>query len=82
MQAQSQKALAIALTLMLIAPAAAGKNYGPGVTDSEIKIGQTMPYSGPVSAAGVIGKAELAYFKMLNEQGGNQRPSHLAYLSR
>jgi hypothetical protein len=42
----------------------------PGVTDTEIKIGQTMPYSGPVSAYGVIGRTELAYFKMINEQGG------------
>jgi branched-chain amino acid transport system substrate-binding protein len=42
----------------------------PGVTASEIKIGQTMPYSGPASAYGVIGRAEAAYFKMINEQGG------------
>jgi branched-chain amino acid transport system substrate-binding protein len=42
----------------------------PGVTASEIKIGQTMAYSGPASAYGVIGKAALAYFKMINEQGG------------
>jgi branched-chain amino acid transport system substrate-binding protein len=42
----------------------------PGVTDTEIKIGQTMPYSGPVSAFGIIGRTELAYFKMINEQGG------------
>ena len=42
----------------------------PGVTDTEIKIGQTMPYSGPASAYGVIGRTEAAYFKMINEQGG------------
>jgi branched-chain amino acid transport system substrate-binding protein len=42
----------------------------PGITDKEIKIGQTMPYSGNASAYGSIGKAELAYFKMINEQGG------------
>jgi branched-chain amino acid transport system substrate-binding protein len=42
----------------------------PGVTDSEIKIGQTMPYSGPASAYGVIGRVEAAYFAMINEQGG------------
>jgi branched-chain amino acid transport system substrate-binding protein len=42
----------------------------PGITDTEIKIGQTMPYSGPASAYGVIGKADAAYFKMINEQGG------------
>ena len=44
--------------------------YGPGVSDTEIKIGNTMPYSGPASAYGTIGKAEAAYFNMINEQGG------------
>ncbi|MSQ58491.1 MAG: branched-chain amino acid ABC transporter substrate-binding protein [Betaproteobacteria bacterium] len=48
----------------------AEKKYGPGVTDSDIKLGQTMPYSGTASPYGVIGKTQLAYFKMLNEQGG------------
>ena len=48
---------------------AAGQ-YGPGVSDTEIKIGNTMPYSGPASAYGAIGKAEAAYFAMINEQGG------------
>jgi branched-chain amino acid transport system substrate-binding protein len=42
----------------------------PGVTDTEIKIGQTMAYSGPASAYGVIGRTEIAYFRMINEQGG------------
>ena len=42
----------------------------PGITDTEIKIGNTMPYSGPASAYGVIGRTETAYFKMINEQGG------------
>jgi branched-chain amino acid transport system substrate-binding protein len=42
----------------------------PGITDTEIKIGQTMPYSGPASAYGVIGRTEAAYFKMINEMGG------------
>ena len=58
-------ALALAAT-----PAAAQKKYDPGASDTEIKIGQTMPYSGPASAYGTIGKAEAAYFKMINEQGG------------
>jgi branched-chain amino acid transport system substrate-binding protein len=44
--------------------------YGPGATDAEVKIGNTMPYSGPASAYGIIGKTEAAYFKMINEQGG------------
>lgn len=63
--------VAAALAAVLLAsPALAQKKYGPGVTDTEIKLGQTMPYSGPASAYGAIGKAELAYFKMINEQGG------------
>ncbi|HKW54152.1 MAG TPA: ABC transporter substrate-binding protein [Stellaceae bacterium] len=49
---------------------AAGKRYEPGISDTEITIGQTMPYSGAASAWGADGLAELAYFKMLNEQGG------------
>ena len=48
---------------------AAGK-YGPGASDTQIKLGQTMPYSGPASAYGTIGKVETAYFKMINDGGG------------
>ncbi|HEX8113172.1 MAG TPA: ABC transporter substrate-binding protein [Kofleriaceae bacterium] len=47
-----------------------GDSGTPGVTATEIKIGQTMPYSGPASAYGVIGKTEAAYFKWLNDKGG------------
>lgn len=50
--------------------ALAGGSYDPGASDSTIKLGQTMPYSGPASAYSVIGRAEAAYFKMLNERGG------------
>jgi len=50
--------------------ASAQKKYDPGASDTEIKIGQTMPYSGPASAYGTIGKVQAAYFKQLNEQGG------------
>lgn len=46
------------------------KGYGPGVSDSEIKLGQTMPYSGPLSAFGTTGRTMLAYFRMINEKGG------------
>ena len=60
-------ALGFAFTAL---PAVAQKKYGPGVTDTEIKLGQTMPYSGPASAYGTIGKLEQAYFKMINENGG------------
>ena len=59
----------VALALAAV-PAAAQKKYDPGASDTEIKIGQTMPYSGPASAYGTIGKAEAAYFKMINDQGG------------
>ena len=52
----------------------AQKKYDPGASDTEIKIGNTMPYSGPASAYGTIGKAEAAYFKMVNERGRHQRP--------
>jgi branched-chain amino acid transport system substrate-binding protein len=48
----------------------AEKTYGPGASDTEIKIGQTMPYSGPASAYGTIGKVEAAYFTKINEEGG------------
>ncbi|MFN0316419.1 MAG: ABC transporter substrate-binding protein [Burkholderiales bacterium] len=48
----------------------AQKTHGPGVTDTEIKLGQTMPYSGPASALGTAGKAQLAYFAMVNAKGG------------
>ena len=51
-------------------PAHAEKKYGPGVTDSEIKLGQTMPYSGPASALSAAGKAHAAYFAMVNANGG------------
>ena len=60
----------VALALTTAGAAQAEKKYGPGVTDSSIKIGQTMPYSGPASAYGVVGKAEAAYMAMVNEQGG------------
>ncbi|MEO8631287.1 MAG: ABC transporter substrate-binding protein, partial [Betaproteobacteria bacterium] len=62
--------LLIGVLVLTSTPSLAQKKYGPGVTDTEIKIGQTMPYSGPVSAFGTMGKAEAAYFDMVNEQGG------------
>jgi branched-chain amino acid transport system substrate-binding protein len=59
-----------AVAAALSAPALAQKKYDPGASDSEIKIGNTNPYSGPASAYGQIGKAIAAYFKMVNDQGG------------
>jgi ABC-type branched-subunit amino acid transport system substrate-binding protein len=60
-------AVAIALSASF---AYAQKKYDTGATDTEIKIGQTVPFSGPASAYAGIGKTQLAYLKMINEQGG------------
>ena len=54
----------------LLLPAASFAAEMRGVTSTEIRIGQTMPYSGPVSAFGALGKGEAGYFRMLNERGG------------
>src|ERR1700712_4339309 len=72
----TQKIRIAAFSTAVIAFAATGgsalaqKKYDTGATDTEIKIGNIMPYSGPASAYGVIGKTEEAYFKMINDQGG------------
>jgi len=72
----SQKSRIAAFSTAVIAFAAmsgsalAQKKYDTGATDTEIKIGNIMPYSGPASAYGVIGKTEAAYFKMINDAGG------------
>jgi ABC-type branched-subunit amino acid transport system substrate-binding protein len=60
-------ALAIALSA---SPALAQKQYDTGASDTEIKVGQTVPFSGPASAYATIGKAQAAYIKMINDQGG------------
>src|SRR5436305_12263203 len=62
---------AVAVTLMLVAAqASAQKQYGPGASDTEIKIGTTTPYSGPASAYSAGAVSATAYFTMINEQGG------------
>ena len=67
----SKLAACVALTLaVLTAPVLAQKRYGPGVTDTEIKIGTTTPYSGPASAYSAGAVSATAYFQMINEQGG------------
>ncbi|WP_315769367.1 MULTISPECIES: ABC transporter substrate-binding protein [unclassified Bradyrhizobium] len=63
-------AAAAAFTVLASQAALAQKKYDPGVTDTEIKIGNVEAYSGPASAYGAIGKTEDAYFKMINDQGG------------
>jgi branched-chain amino acid transport system substrate-binding protein len=72
---------AIVLGACQFTAAAAEKKYGPGVTDTEIKIGQTVPYSGPASAFSSYGRVMAGYFQMLNEKGGiNSRKVNLISL--
>jgi branched-chain amino acid transport system substrate-binding protein len=61
---------AIAVLAVTSSGALAQKKYDTGATDTEIKIGNIMPYSGPASAYGVIGRTEAAYFKKINDAGG------------
>ena len=61
---------ALAVLALTSSGALAQKKYDTGATDTEIKIGNIMPYSGPASAYGVIGKTEAAYFKKINAEGG------------
>ena len=63
-------ALAVGGQLLATRPVRAAKSYGPGVTDSEIKIGNTGPYSGPLTSASAVPKSMAAYYKMINDQGG------------
>jgi len=63
-------ALAIGAAFAAQDAAAQAAKYGPGASATEIKLGQTMPYSGPASAYGTIGKVQQAYFKMINDSGG------------
>jgi branched-chain amino acid transport system substrate-binding protein len=63
-------AVVFGILAIVASSATAQKKYGPGVTDTEIKIGNIMPYSGPASSYGVIGKTEAAYFNKINAEGG------------
>ena len=75
--------LAVAAVAALLAqPALAQKQYGPGVSDTEIKVGQTIAYSGPASAYGTLGKVEAAYFKWLNETKGGINGRKITFISR
>ncbi|MEZ5818061.1 MAG: ABC transporter substrate-binding protein [Hyphomicrobiaceae bacterium] len=60
----------LAIVALITTPALAQKKYGPGASDTEIKIGHTNPYSGNASAYGNIGRTETAFFKMINDNGG------------
>jgi branched-chain amino acid transport system substrate-binding protein len=73
MASKDHSKLAAAAALMLamsMTPALAQKHYGPGVTDTEIKIGTTTPYSGPASAYAAGAISATAFFAMTNDQGG------------
>jgi branched-chain amino acid transport system substrate-binding protein len=59
-----------AMVLLIVSSSSLTAQTVRGVTPTEIRIGQTMPYSGPVSAFGALGKGEVGYFKMVNERGG------------
>jgi branched-chain amino acid transport system substrate-binding protein len=63
-------AATVGIAAAVASPAAAQKKYDPGASDREIKIGNTMPYSGPASAFGEIGKTFAAYFNKINAEGG------------
>lgn len=58
-----------------------GAKYDPGASDGEIKLGQSMPYSGPLSALGWVGKAQQAYFRMLNETEGGVNGRRISLIS-
>ena len=63
-------ALLLAGSLLARGAYAGEKKYSEGASDTEVKLGQTMPYSGPLSIHGIQGRTELAYFRMLNEEKG------------
>jgi branched-chain amino acid transport system substrate-binding protein len=69
------------ISVFLARPASAQKKYDAGVTDTEIKLGNIVPYSGPASAFGSVGKVQAAYFKMINDQGGinGRKISYISY---
>src|ERR1700690_4227634 len=74
--------LGLTLAALSAQPALAQKQYGPGVSDTEIKVGQTIAYSGPASAYAVLGKVEAAYFKWLNDTKGGINGREITFISR
>ena len=78
----SFRLLAVAALASVIAtPALSQKKYDPGASDSEIKLGQTLPYSGPVSVLSGVGKSQTAYFRSLNQTQGGINGRKLALVS-
>ena len=72
---------AVAAMGMAASSALADKMYGPGVTDDSIKLGNTMPYSGPAAAYGQIGKATAAYFDKINKENGGVNGRKIEFIS-
>jgi branched-chain amino acid transport system substrate-binding protein len=85
MIARSTRAASISAALALLIasglPALAQKKYDTGASDTEIKLGNIVPYSGPASAYGVVGKVQEAYFKKINDEGGinGRKITYLSY---
>ncbi len=71
----------ISAAILTTGIAVAAGQYDPGASDVEIKIGNIMPYSGPASAYGVIGQAEAAYFKMINEEQGGINGRKITFIT-
>ena len=70
----TRRVAAFSTAIILLAASGSGalaqKKYDIGATDTEIKIGNIMPYSGPASAYGLVGRTEAAYFRKINAEGG------------
>jgi ABC-type branched-subunit amino acid transport system substrate-binding protein len=73
--------LALAVAGLAATPLAAQTRYDPGASNTEIKIGNIMPYTGPAAAYGLIGRTIAAYFKKINAEGGvnGRRISFISY---
>ncbi len=76
-----QRLACVAAAALIALPAWAGKAYGPGASDTEIRIGNTVPYSGHLSLYGLIGRSAAAYFKKVNDEGGinGRKVSFISY---
>src|ERR1700735_3681221 len=61
---------ALLCCIAMTSSVSAQNRYDTGASDTEIKLGQTMPYSGPLSAFATLDRAEVAYYNMINDQGG------------
>ncbi len=71
----------VGIAALVASPVAAQKKYDPGASDREIKVGNIMPYSGPASAYGEIGKTEAAYFRKVNAESGGVNGRKINFIS-